>query len=40
MRQIGFFFLYLLLMAVLLKVFLYVSKIATDAVSAVLLFIK
>lgn len=40
MAQVGFYFLYLFLIAVLTKVFLHVSEIATAAISTILLFIK
>lgn len=38
--QAGFFFLYLFLIAVLMKVFVHVSQIAGDTISAILLFVK
>ena len=40
MSQAGFYFLYLLLIAVLTKVFLHVSEIAATAISTILLFVK
>lgn len=40
MAQVGFYFLYLFLITVLTKVFLYVSEIASAAIDEVLLFIK
>ena len=38
--QTGFYFLYLFLMAILTKVFLYVSEIASDTMESIALFVK
>lgn len=40
MSQMGFYFLYLCLIAALTKIFLYVSGIATEAIASILLFVK
>ncbi|GFI02197.1 MAG: hypothetical protein HFI44_03660 [Lachnospiraceae bacterium] len=40
MAQAGFYFLYLFLMAILTKVFLFVSEIASDTMESIVLFVK